>query len=227
MDDNKQPREKQDLRTGGQVAVHSIWDTIQGEGPYAGHPATFVRLAGCNLQCRLCDTDYTSSREWMMPEAVWARLFDSVGRLVVLTGGEPFRQNIGPLVRYLTGKHREVQIETNGTLFIQDFPYHLATVVCSPKTPQIDERLLPHIDAFKYVVAAGQIDPEDGLPLSSLGENGKPYRQPEDECLPVYVQPLDEQHSGLNKKHMEAAVQSCLEFGHILCLQTHKIAGVE
>ena len=36
--------------------VHSIFHTIQGEGPYCGHPAVFIRLAGCNLQCPGCDT---------------------------------------------------------------------------------------------------------------------------------------------------------------------------
>ena len=33
--------------------------TIQGEGPYAGHTAIFLRLGRCNLDCRWCDTPYT------------------------------------------------------------------------------------------------------------------------------------------------------------------------
>ena len=37
------------------------WATIQGEGPYAGSPATFIRLWGCNLKCYFCDTDFESA----------------------------------------------------------------------------------------------------------------------------------------------------------------------
>ena len=64
---NQQAPEKQQLRGDGLLAVHSIFYTIQGEGPFAGETAVFVRLAGCNLQCPLCDTDYTSDRRMVGP----------------------------------------------------------------------------------------------------------------------------------------------------------------
>ena len=48
---NIQPIEKRELSTDGSVQVHSIFYTLQGEGPFAGQPAVFVRLAGFNLQC--------------------------------------------------------------------------------------------------------------------------------------------------------------------------------
>src|SRR3954467_9071958 len=47
---------------GNSLSIHSIFYTLQGEGPYSGCPAVFMRLAGCNLQCPGCDTDYTSGQ---------------------------------------------------------------------------------------------------------------------------------------------------------------------
>src|SRR5437899_12151480 len=91
---NIQRIEKQDLLL-GYVEVHHIFKTIQGEGPYVGTPAIFIRLAGCNLQCPHCDTDYTSQRKRMTPNEVFdevSRLAGNIIKLVVVSVGEPLRQ---------------------------------------------------------------------------------------------------------------------------------------
>src|SRR5574343_1826946 len=91
------PRDFQDT-----LEVHSIFSTIQGEGPFCGRPAVFVRLAGCNLQCPGCDTDYTQNRARLDYEIILSIIRDqlaltaSKANLIVVTGGEPFRQNIAP-----------------------------------------------------------------------------------------------------------------------------------
>ena len=59
---NLQPIEKRTKSADGLLSLHSIFHTIQGEGPFCGTPSVFVRLAGCNLQCPACDTDYTQGR---------------------------------------------------------------------------------------------------------------------------------------------------------------------
>jgi len=69
---NTQPIEKRQHTT--ELEVHSIFYTIQGEGPFCGTPAVFVRLAGCNLQCPSCDTDYTSKRTRMTAEEICDRV---------------------------------------------------------------------------------------------------------------------------------------------------------
>lgn len=115
------------------VTPRTLWiaeifaDTIQGEGPSAGTPAMFIRLSGCNLECRpWCDTPYTwdrvrfdlaaeRTRRSVADLAAWA-----AGRtepLVVLTGGEPLMQQLAlvPLVRALVALGKCVEIETNGT----------------------------------------------------------------------------------------------------------------
>jgi 7-carboxy-7-deazaguanine synthase len=228
--DNAQPVEPQTLREDGLLNVVEVFDTIQGEGPFAGMPAVFVRLAGCNLQCPRCDTDYTSRAALMSPAEVFAdvqRVAQNRGprKLVVITGGEPFRQNITPLAEALVANGRKVQIETNGCLYLTGFPYDKVTVVCCPKTPKIHPKMVRHVSAWKYVVAAGQVM-ADGLPASSLGMPHPPARPDSWKLDRIYVQPLDAGADDLNAPHVEQAKASCLKHGYRLCLQTHKLLGL-
>lgn len=231
MQVNSQLPERIDRRDNGYLIVHSIWKTIQGEGPFAGSPAVFIRLAGCNLQCRLCDTDYTSVKMNLGPYEVLEQVSLTRGEtpldLVVITGGEPFRQNLGPLVDVLYDEGYRVQVETNGTLYPVNLTPDRCTIVCSPKTPRIHHEIAPLVSAWKYVVEMGKVSIEDGLPNGVLGEDipvaRPPFKTPKD-C--IYVQPLDEQDEELNKMHYQAAVSSCMGFGYRLCLQMQKIVGL-
>src|SRR5262245_30518232 len=94
---NHQTKEKSEASYGSALYVNSIFQTIQGEGPLSGERAIFLRLAGCNLQCPLCDTEYTKRNEWSI-ETVVDKIIENQfpenrhNQLVVITGGEPFRQ---------------------------------------------------------------------------------------------------------------------------------------
>lgn len=221
------------VKTSNAISVHSIFNTIQGEGPFAGEHAIFIRLAGCNLQCPLCDTEYTKGA---MPYTPQTLVYEVLGltfplpKLIVLTGGEPFRQPIGDYVRALIQKGFRVQIETNGTLYRNDLPYEddKLTIVCSPKTHIVHPELLPHIKALKYVATADSIDPDDGLPTHALEHprKGKLFRPPVDFPGTVYLQPVDEQDVHANARNEHAVVASCMKHGHRLCLQLHKIIGL-
>jgi len=227
---NEQQPEKPDHQTDGSLDWHSAWHTLQGEGPSAGRPAVFVRLAGCNLQCPACDTDYTIGRERVSYKEAIARigLIHEPPYLVVITGGEPFRQNLDPLVTQLIEKGYEVHIETNGTLPptvpIQHRPAVL--VICSPKVG-LNPKMTRRVDVFKYVIRAGEVDPDDGLPTKGMGMRGPPARPTAAKFQRVFVQPLDEGDSEANEKNIQAAVQSCLEHGYRLSLQIHKIVGLD
>src|ERR1035437_6325497 len=103
---NNQPIEKQFLDPAGVLEVHHIFRTIQGEGPFTGERAIFIRLAGCNLQCPGCDTEYTSSRERVTVLGMCLHIENiaygmSPLPLIVISGGEPTRQNLGPLCHEL------------------------------------------------------------------------------------------------------------------------------
>jgi len=227
---NLQTIESLSTANGSTLDVVKIWKTIQGEGPYAGTPCTFIRLAGCTLACEKCDTDYTTDRKTMSVGDILDELSQNtiplnLQDLVVITGGEPFRQNIVPLIDKLSDQGYITQIETNGLHYRAT---SASCIVCSPKTPRIDERFVRSFTHFKYILEAGKVDPEDGLPTESLGYTGKPYRIPRDynRCN-IWVQPQDDKDPDKNQKNLEAAVASCLRFGYRLSLQLHKILGLE
>lgn len=238
---NVQPAEPEDRWHDGSVEVVSVFYTIQGEGPLAGTPAVFVRLAGCNKHCPDCDTDYTSGRVRWMPK----NLVDEVKLAsehgpgdsyckrpawVVLTGGEPLRQNVGPLVRELIDAGYKVQIETNGTLFLEDLPWGSPNVlvVCSPKGRTVHDQLKPYVQVLKYVVACDRVEMVgDGLPTEVLGVKLYPARPWPGFKGEVWVQPRDDQNDEANKANMDQAVRCCLTHGYRLGVQLHKIAGLD
>lgn len=235
---NNQHPESQSLDSNNEsVDVVDIWKTIQGEGPYGGVRAVFIRLAGCNLRCPLCDTDYTTGRRILSPNEILQQVASFLPltivqhtELVVLTGGEPFRQNIAPLVSCLVAAGYVVQIETNGTFAPR--PYHefnmnAVTVVCSPKTPKVNEELLPLIQAWKYVLRAGFVSEIDGLPTETLGMRFAPARPPKDvHPSIVYIQPCDEDDSATNLRNRTAVLESTMKFGYRFSVQLHKLVGV-
>jgi len=103
-----------------------IFTSLQGEGVGLGEPAAFLRLAGCNLTCRWCDTRYTW--DWqaydpgevtlrLKPEEVSQQISKLHPRYLVVTGGEPLLQQ-EELLQLLLLLDREVfiEVETNGTL---------------------------------------------------------------------------------------------------------------
>ncbi|MCZ4093562.1 7-carboxy-7-deazaguanine synthase QueE [Sinorhizobium psoraleae] len=245
--------------------VHSIFYTIQGEGPFCGTPAVFVRLAGCNLQCPACDTDYTSGRRWMGADEIC----DEIQRvyrdslpvssnidervdgttdnfpikrftgLVVITGGEPLRQQIDVLVFKLIQRFGcYVQVETNGLLpppplsFINKNTADCEGlyIVCSPKSAKINPVTAELACCFKYVIAAHSVDENDGLPVYALDNSlGKlrVARPPVNYTGTISLQPMDEQNLQLNERHLQACVQSCMQHGYRLQLQIHKILRME
>jgi 7-carboxy-7-deazaguanine synthase len=102
------------------VHIAEIFESIQGEGPWAGTPSLFIRTAGCNLRCWFCDTPYTSWQPTGVPKSV-SQLLESVRKAesshVVLTGGEPMLcDELIPLTAGCRELGRLVTIETAGTV---------------------------------------------------------------------------------------------------------------
>jgi len=219
--------------TGATLSVHSIFETIQGEGPLAGAPSVFVRLWGCHLHCTFCDTDFESVNDALTIDRIVAKVAKQV--LVVITGGEPLRQNIAPLCCALVSAGHHVQIETAGNLPFQDsIPPYGVDVVISPKTHSIHESLLPVTTAFKYIISAKQILGEDGLPITNTQDlEGKsrplarPTQSPDWHIIPVYLQPMDEYSDEANKVNRALCVALSLKHGYRISLQQHKILGIE
>lgn len=101
--------------------------SINGEGSRCGQLATFIRFAGCNLNCGYCDTAWANDRKIafvpMSAEEIYGYIKDTKVTNVTLTGGEPLLQkDIGTLLALLS-KDPElyVEIETNGSVLLSKF----------------------------------------------------------------------------------------------------------
>lgn len=222
------PVRRQMLDPDGSLWVQETFYTLQGEGPYSGQPAVFIRLSGCNLRCFWCDTEFESST-WTpsLPELLERveELRPPVCDLVVLTGGEPLRQNIRPLVDALLAAGLRVQIETAGTLWLELPDDPRLCIVCSPKTGKLDPRLVPRIDVFKYVIAHGEVDDTDGLPTRSTQVRDRAARIARPPAgAPVYVMPRDDQDPVANRAHVIATAEVAMRFGYRMTMQMHKAA---
>ena len=102
------------------MRITEIFHSIQGESSHAGRPCVFVRLAGCNLRCRWCDSEYTfTGGEKISLDDVMARVKSYGCQLVEITGGEPLaQQEAFDLIRRLCDDGFEVLIETSGSIDI-------------------------------------------------------------------------------------------------------------
>lgn len=98
------------------LAREGVYRSIQGEGWLAGEPTVFVRLAGCPVGCRGCDTDYRVA-ERLDAGAVGERIDAVRGRAewIWVTGGEPAAQELWPLLEACRLRGR-VAIATSGHL---------------------------------------------------------------------------------------------------------------
>src|SRR5947209_15423130 len=100
----------------GQLLIHEIYRSLQGESTFAGLPCVFVRLSVCDSRCRWCDTPhaFTEGRP-MTPEAVLAEVERLDTPLVEFTGGEPLLQpEVLPLMTAVADFGRTVLLETSG-----------------------------------------------------------------------------------------------------------------
>lgn len=165
---------------GEELFVHSIWPTIQGEGPHAGCPAIFVRLTGCNLRCHFCDTEFETGSVLTI-DALVQRIKDDMVRcetdLIVLTGGEPMRQQIIPFLARCGDEGWYVQIETAGTTWPQDVE------VAEHQPPQLhrtgDE---PPPPAPRRVVSLGSLIEADFVQLVCSPKTPKIHPKVEEHC---------------------------------------------
>lgn len=103
--------------------MNEMFYSLQGEGHFAGFPAVFIRLSGCNLNCSWCDTNHQVNERVSIQE-IRFRIFnlikdvyDMTDVIFVITGGEPTIQNYGFLVLSLRSlfPFNIITMETNGT----------------------------------------------------------------------------------------------------------------
>jgi organic radical activating enzyme len=230
----KNPKARQGPEHPETYSVKEVFTTFQGEGPYAGWPAVFVRMGGCNLACFYCDTEFSRGLSTVTPEQLLQDIREEQernpgARLVVFTGGEPMLQDLRPIIQALFYYQMagQVQVETAGTVMWPNWPHHLAPLVVSPKTPKVNAEVAREAVAWKYILRASGVDPRDGLPAYSTQEQGKeqPVARPGNRA-PVYVQPCDEQSPDLTERNTDIAIRVALNFGYRLSFQVHKMVNM-
>ena len=190
------------------LKVTSMFRTIQGEGPFAGYPAVFLRLAGCNFgdkspdsACKWCDTFFSIDKgvDWDLSELLKA-LTTIEGYaptdVLVVTGGEPTLQhNLIEFMKLALPSFTTIQVETNGTqaAFFTDPEFSGASpltgiyTVVSPKAiykagtiPKPADSVLEFADCLKFVLSAEE-GPHHELPGWALALRGE---------IPIYVSPM-------------------------------------
>ena len=146
------------------LRITEIFHSIQGESTHAGRPCLFVRLTGCNLRCRWCDSEYTfSGGTWMTFDAIFAELERHPAcRLVEVTGGEPLLQPaVHPFMQELLDRGYEVLLETGGSLDLSPVPLAVRKIVDlkAPGSAEVHRNrwdnlaLLQPWDEIKVVIA--------------------------------------------------------------------------
>lgn len=158
-----------------ELMVTSTFATLQGEGPFSGEPAVFVRLSKCNRACTFCDTWFDSG-DVLTFDQILVKIHTAVDReversgldrtmfmdrlLIVITGGEPMLQkNLTAFLDFLHAEGFRTQIESNGD-FLRPLPAETMLVV-SPKANENTGRygeLRPDVyaraNALKFVVSS-------------------------------------------------------------------------
>ncbi len=146
------------------LRVNEIFHSLQGEADAVGFPTAFVRLTGCPLRCRYCDTEYAfHAGDWLELDAIVARVRSFGAAHVCVTGGEPLAQpNCLILLARLCDAGFDVSLETSGALDIAAVDARVARVV-DVKTPDSGENgrnrlenlaLLRPRDQLKFVIGS-------------------------------------------------------------------------
>jgi len=145
------------------LRLTEVFLSLQGETSRAGLPTVFVRLAGCPLRCRWCDTPYSfQGGETVTLNALLARIADYGVNTVCVTGGEPLAQKNCPmLLTALCDAGYSVSLETSGALDVSGVDPRVSRIVdLKPPGSGEDARnrwenlthLTPH-DEIKFVLA--------------------------------------------------------------------------
>lgn len=183
--------------------VNEIFYSLQGEGWWTGTPAVFVRLAGCNLRCPFCDTDFSHADPMSLDDMLTAvKGLAGPCRRMVVTGGEPSLQLNDAFVRTFHEAGFILHIETNGT---RPLPEGIDWITLSPKEDwQPQEKVV--------------LEKAHELKLVYTGQDVERWH-----CFPAdhyFLQPC----SGQNTKEV---VRYVLDHPHWrLSLQTHKILDI-
>jgi len=135
--------------------ISEIFYSSQGEGPETGKKAIFIRLGGCNLRCKFCDTKYAYRGKMLQREKIINIIKSYPCKHIIWTGGEPTLQ-INDIIKLIAKlKDYSYNIETNGTNYFPIRLFHKSII--SPKKQMLNIRLIKEYKDydnvyFKFVI---------------------------------------------------------------------------
>lgn len=140
------------------LRLTEIFFSLQGETRTVGIPTVFVRLTGCPLRCRYCDTSYAfQGGMWRDIDSVLAETKKYNAKYVTVTGGEPLAQPAcHVLLKRLCDAGYEVSLETSGALSVSEVDTRVVKVI-DIKTPGSGEVERNHWDNMRYLLPHDQI----------------------------------------------------------------------
>jgi 7-carboxy-7-deazaguanine synthase len=192
------------------MQINEIFNSIQGEGYFAGTPATFVRLQGCGVGCGWCDTKHSWDKR-AGAEMQINEIIRSVSRQhVIITGGEPCEQELGELTQALSGKF--IQLETSGTSPLSgEFNWvTLSPKINMPGGKAVLDNVISKCNELKFVIGKqSDIKNLDRI-IKKLSSSAV-----------IYLQPVSQ-----SKKALEICLEQCATRGFSLSVQTHKFLGI-
>ncbi len=153
-----QPAESAQPAKAPRLRVNEIFYSLQGEADAVGYPSAFVRLTGCPLRCRYCDTEYAfHAGDWLDVAEIVARVRGYAARHVCVTGGEPLAQpHCLTLLRQLCDLGLNVSLETSGAFDIGGVDVRVARVV-DVKTPDSGEAARNRLENFPLLAPHDQV----------------------------------------------------------------------
>ncbi len=135
------------------LRVNEIFFSVQGESTRSGLPCVFVRLTGCPLRCRYCDTEYAFREGTVRPlKDIITEVCSHPTSLVELTGGEPLAQKgVHELIDKLCDRGKTVLIETSGACDISQCDPRAIRILDlkTPASGEVEKNLWSNIDDLR------------------------------------------------------------------------------
>ena len=138
------------------MRINEFFYSLQGEGQLAGVPSVFIRIAGCPLRCRWCDTaharDFQAGTEYDAPSLL-SQAVQYPTRHLVVTGGEPMaQQGLAMFLKMFSDAGYLITLETAAPQYIPDLPIHLVSI--SPKLANTSDPNFPVAQTDRLNIAA-------------------------------------------------------------------------
>ncbi|OUU80567.1 MAG: 7-carboxy-7-deazaguanine synthase QueE [Gammaproteobacteria bacterium TMED78] len=144
------------------IKISEIFYSIQGEAIFTGIPTIFIRLSGCPLRCKYCDTEYAfTGGNYLEVAQIMNRISKINSSFVCVTGGEPLAQkSCSLLLDALCKKKYSVSLETSGAFNIKNINPDVIKIldIKTPSSGESDKNLLENLsyltnkDCLKIVI---------------------------------------------------------------------------